>query len=81
MDRVRSWDLFKLAPTKLSEQTVMGSLLTLLVVTISIYFIFHEVDSMSSSRVTSELQFADLKVTLASKIDARSTNFIRYRYA
>ncbi len=71
--KLQGLDLFRMVPSKVSEQTVMGSILTLAVVAISIYFVFFELNATVNETIKSEMVFTDLKVDYMLKGDARSS--------
>lgn len=62
LGKLQGLDIFRMAPSKVTEQTVMGSLLTLSVIAISIYFVFFELNSSLNEVINAEMVFADLKV-------------------
>lgn len=62
MNKILALDFFKQAPRKFTEQTVLGSLLTILAIGLSAYLIFYELSTFFTKEVKSELVFSDLKM-------------------
>lgn len=62
MEKLKSIDMFKLMPTRMTEQTLSGSIFTVLVIAVSIYLLFFEMNITFNEVIKSELAFTDLKM-------------------
>ena len=62
MDKLKAFDMFRILPTKATEQTVCGSLLGLLTIVVSVYLVFYEFNSSFNETVKTELVFSNMQV-------------------
>ncbi len=62
IDKLKSFDMFRVLPSKVTEQTVFGSLLGLLTIIISVYLVFYEMSTSIGSSVKTELVFSNMRV-------------------
>jgi hypothetical protein len=59
---VRSLDFFRFTPAKFLEQTIFGALLSLALVSFSVYLIMHEANNFLNKQVKSEILFENLHI-------------------
>lgn len=62
MEKIKSFDMFRVLPTKATEQTVCGSLLGLLTIVVSVYLVFWEFNASFNETVKTELIFSNMQV-------------------